>query len=89
VSVAMNYEYVARAEDNRVVRGKLAAGSEESAADMLAYSGYSVLSLKEVTSFFQTGKLSLLSSNIKPTEIIMLSQANRDNHAFTAASPAA
>jgi len=70
----MNYEYVARAEDNRVVRGKLAASSEESAADMLAYSGYSVLSLKQITPFFQTGKLSLFSSNIKPTEIIMFSR---------------
>ena len=74
MSVAMNYEYVARAEDNRVVKGKLAAGSEESAADMLAYSGYSVLSLREVTSLFQAGKLSLFSSNIKPPEVIMFSR---------------
>ncbi|MCK4263085.1 MAG: type II secretion system F family protein, partial [Dehalococcoidia bacterium] len=70
----MNYEYVARSEDNRIVKGKLSATGEESATDMLAYSGYSVLSLKEITPFFQAGKFSLLSSNIKLTEVIMFSR---------------
>ncbi len=74
MSAAMNYEYVARAEDNRVLKGKLSASSEESAIDMLAYSGYSVLSLREITPFFQGGKMTLLSSNIKPTEVIMFSR---------------
>jgi len=70
----MNYEYVARAEDNRVIKGKLSAGTEESATAMLAYSGYSILSLREITPFFQGGKMTLLSSNIKPTEVIMFSR---------------
>jgi len=70
----MNYEYVARSEDNRIVKGRLSATGEESATDMLAYSGYSVLSLKEITPFFQAGKFSLLSSNIKLTEVIMFSR---------------
>lgn len=70
----MNYEYVARAEDKRVVKGKVSASSEGAAEDMLSYSGYSVLALREVTPFFQAGKLSFLSSNIKPTEIIMFSR---------------
>ena len=70
----MNYEYVARDEDRRVVKGKLSASSEVAAEDMLGYSGYSVLALREVTPFFQAEKLSFLSSNIKPTEVIMFSR---------------
>lgn len=47
----MDYHYVACSEDNRIVKGKLSASSEEAAADMLTYSGYRVLSLKETTPF--------------------------------------
>ncbi|GAI13445.1 unnamed protein product, partial [marine sediment metagenome] len=53
----MDYHYVACTEDNRPVKGKLSAASQEAAADMLAYSGYRVLSLKEVTPFFPAQKL--------------------------------
>lgn len=70
----MNYEYVASTEDNRLVKGKLSAASETSAADMLSYSGYRVLSLKEVTPFFQAGKLISRLSPIKPAEIVMFSR---------------
>ena len=40
----MDYQYVVRAEDNRVVKGKLTASSEESAVDMLTYGGGNGLS---------------------------------------------
>lgn len=70
----MNYEYVASTEDNRLVKGKLAAASEASAADMLSYSGYRVLGLKEITPFFQAGKLTASFSQIKPTEVVMFSR---------------
>lgn len=70
----MDYEYVVSTEDNRLVKGKLSAASEASAADMLSYGGYRVLSLKEVTPFFQAGKLSVSLSQINPTEIIMFSR---------------
>ena len=71
----MDYQYVVRTEDNRVIKGKLSASSEEAAVDMLAYGGYSVLSLKEVVPFFQSGKLGMdITSGVKPLELIMFSR---------------
>ncbi|MBN1856852.1 MAG: type II secretion system F family protein [Dehalococcoidia bacterium] len=71
----MEYQYVARTQDNSVVKGKLTATSEGAAADMLSYSGYSVLTLKERVPLFQSDKLSMeLTSGIKPLEIIMFSR---------------
>jgi len=70
----MDYHYVACSEDNRIVKGKFSASSEEAAADMLTYSGYRVLSLKEVTPFFTAEKLTARFSAINPTEIIMFSR---------------
>ena len=70
----MDYHYVACTEDNRLVKGKLSAASQEAAADMLAYSGYRVLSLKEVIPFFPAQKLTARLSRIDPGEIIMFSR---------------
>lgn len=70
----MDYHYVACNADNRIVKGKLSASSEKTAADMLAYSGYRVLSLKEVTPFFNAEKLTSRFSTIKPNELIMFSR---------------
>ena len=70
----MDYHYVACSEDNKIVKGKFSASSEEAAADMLTYSGYRVLSLKETTPFFTAGKLTARFSAINPTEIIMFSR---------------
>jgi type IV pilus assembly protein PilC len=72
----MDYTYVARTEDNRIVRGKLNASSEEAATDMLAYGGFNVLSLKEKTPFLDmSGKLGMeLTSGIKPLEVIMFTR---------------
>ncbi len=70
----MNYHYVACTEDNRVVKGKLSAAGEEAASDILAYSGYRVLSLKGVTPFFQAEKLTARFSRINPMEIVMFSR---------------
>jgi len=70
----MDYQYIACTEDNRIVKGKLAAASEEVAADMLAYGGYRVLSLEEVTPFFRAEKLTTCFTPINPTEIIMFSR---------------
>jgi len=71
----MDYQYVARTEDNRVVKGKVTAPSAESATDMLAYGGFSVLSLKEKTSWLSNSKLNMsLTVDVKPMEIIMFSR---------------
>ena len=70
----MDYHYVACTEDNRVVRGKLSAAGEEAATDMLAYSGYRVLSLRGVTPFLQAEKLTARFSHINPMEIVMFTR---------------
>ncbi len=70
----MNYQYVVRSEDNRVIKGKLSATTEQAASELLAYSGYRVLSLKEVVPFFTAGKLTLGVSTIKAHEIVMFSR---------------
>ncbi len=70
----MQYSYVACTKDNRIVKGKLSAASEEVAADMLTYSGYRVLSLKEATPFFPAAKSTTRLRPINPAEIIMFSR---------------
>lgn len=72
----MDFAYVARTEDNRIVKGKLTATSEEAAVDVLAYGGFSVLSLKEVVPLFKPGsKLTMsLTPEVKPMEVIMFSR---------------
>jgi type IV pilus assembly protein PilC len=70
----MNYQYVACGADNRVIKGKLSAASQEAAGDMLAYTGYRVLSLKEVTPLFRTERLTAPFRRIDPNEIIMFTR---------------
>jgi len=70
----MDYHYLACTEDNKIVKGKLSAASEKAAADMLAYGGYRVLSLEEVTPFFRAEKLPTPFTRINPTEIVMFSR---------------
>jgi type IV pilus assembly protein PilC len=70
----MDYQYIGCTEDNRIVKGKLSAATEEAAGDMLAYSGYRVLSLKEIAPFFPAGKLGALVSRINPMEVIMFTR---------------
>jgi len=71
----MDFLYVARTDDNAVVKGKISAPSADAATDILAYGGYNVLTLKEKSSPFQNSKLSMeLTSGVKPLEVIMFSR---------------
>lgn len=70
----MNYQYVAYTEDRRLVKGKVSSTSEEAAANLLSYSGYQIVSLKETASFFDSGKLAAYFSRLKASEIIMFSR---------------
>lgn len=70
----MNFSYVAYTADKRLVKGKLSAGTEEIATNLLSYGGYQVVSLKQVTPFLDTEKLASYFSQIKPKEIIMFSR---------------
>jgi type II secretory pathway component PulF len=54
----MNFTYVAYAdEEKRLITGKVAAASEESATELLAYGGYRVLSLRTVRRLFDKERL--------------------------------
>ncbi len=70
----MEYSYVAYTKDRRLVKGKLSAANQEAAAGLLSYGGYQVLSLKQVVPFFDTEKLGIRFSRVKPTEIVMFSR---------------
>ncbi len=70
----MNFSYVAYTADRRLVKGKLSAGTEEIATNLLSYGGYQVVSLKQVTPFLDTERLASYFSQIKPREIIMFSR---------------
>jgi len=70
----MDFSYVAYTQDNRLVKGKLSASSEEAATNLLSYGGYRVLSVKPHAPFFSLGKVSVTLSRIKPTEVIMFSR---------------
>ena len=61
----MNYRYIAYNRDKEIVKAKVTASSEAVALDMLNYSGLRVLSLKEVTPFFNREKLSSYFTRIK------------------------
>jgi len=70
----MEYSYVAYTKDRRLVKGKLSAADEVAAANLLNYGGYQVLSLKQVVSFFDLGKLGARVARVKPTEVVMFSR---------------
>jgi type IV pilus assembly protein PilC len=70
----MEYSYVAYTKDRRLVRGRLSAANQEAAAGLLNYGGYQVLSLKQVIPFFDSEKMGLGFSRVKPTEIVMFSR---------------
>ncbi len=68
----MDYSYVAYTEDGEIVRGKLAATSEATATELLAYVGYKVVSLSPFKPFLSVGKLYEALFPPKPNEIILL-----------------
>jgi type IV pilus assembly protein PilC len=70
----MDFAYTAYTENKELVKGKVAATSEEAATELLSYGGYRVVSLKEVVPFFNKEKLLVRFSQIKPREIVMFSR---------------
>lgn len=70
----MDYQYIAYTQDKRLVRGKLAAATEEAATSLLSYGGYQVISLKVATPFFNASKLRARFPRVKPKEIVMFSR---------------
>lgn len=70
----MQFAYTAYTEDKRMVRGKVSAGTEDAANELLAYGGYNVISLKSVTPLIDKEKLLARFSRVKPAEVVMFSR---------------
>ena len=70
----MDYTYTAYTEDKRLVKGKVSAPNEETAADLLAYGGFRVVSLKPTVRLIDKEKLLSRASRVKSQEIIMFSR---------------
>jgi len=70
----MDFAYTAYTEDKRLVKGKVSAISEESAAELLGYGGYKVVSLKSAIPLLNREKLLSRFSRVKPAEIVMFSR---------------
>jgi len=71
----MDYRYIGYNEDKKLVRGTVAAMSQEVAAEVLAHQGYQVLSLKTVAAFMPTwDKLFPSLFRVKPGAVIMFSR---------------
>ena len=70
----MEYSYTAYTKDNRLVKGKLEAASQEAATQALNFGGYQVINLKPVASFLNFGGLTLTSNAVKPKDVLMFSR---------------
>jgi type IV pilus assembly protein PilC len=70
----MDFSYVAYTKDKKLVRGTLAATSEEAASRLLSYGGYQLLSLKQRVRFLDLGRLVPSFRRVRPIEIILFSR---------------
>ena len=70
----MEFSYVAYTKDKKLVRGTLAATSEDAASRLLSYGGYQVLSLKQRVRFLDLSRILPSFSRVRPIEIILFSR---------------
>ena len=72
----MDFQYVAYTGDKKLVKGKIAASSEEKAVGQLNASGYQVLNIKALSTVMRLFKSLDVSftPSVKPKEVIMFSR---------------
>ncbi len=70
----MDFSYIAYTKDRKLVKGTLAATSEEAASRLLSYGGYQLLSLKQRVRFLDLGRLLPSLQRVRPIEIILFSR---------------
>jgi len=70
----MNFAYTAYTEDKKLVKGRVAAISEEAANELLSYGGFRVVSLKAALPLINKEKLLSRFSQVKSAEIVMFSR---------------
>ena len=67
----MLYQYVACNESGEIVKGKLAAATEEAVNDILSYAGYRLINLKLYVPFLSLERMSAQFFRVKPSEVIL------------------
>jgi len=71
----MVYQYLGYTENNKIVKGTIAASTEEMAGQLLAQNGYRVLSLKPAAAFMpRWGTLFPSLNRVKPEALIIFSR---------------
>jgi type IV pilus assembly protein PilC len=70
----MQYAYVAYNKERKLIKGKVAAADEFSAANVLSSGGFQVLSLKTQTLFPALDKLNISLTPVKIKDVIMFSR---------------
>lgn len=69
----MDYTYLGYTSDRQVVKGKISAADERTAANMLSNIGYSVVSIKPASSFLSTSG-GLFQKKVKAGEMVTFSR---------------
>src|SRR3989304_713207 len=67
----MQYQYIPASEAGDIVKGKIAAISEEAVSEMMNFAGFRLINLKPYVPFFSLGKLSNQFFPVKPSDIII------------------
>jgi type IV pilus assembly protein PilC len=70
----MDYSYIAYTKDRKLVKGKIAAGNEQEANNLLGYGGYQVVNLKAYQPFLDIKKLNFSFTKVSTREMLMFSR---------------
>jgi type IV pilus assembly protein PilC len=70
----MEFQYIAYNANKKIVKGKLEAADENTAANLLDYGGYQVIKLKQASAFLSTPKFFKAMGAVKAKDIIMFSR---------------
>jgi type IV pilus assembly protein PilC len=68
----MIYQYIACGESGDIVKGRIAAGNEDSVVNIMAYAGYRLINLRPYVPFLSLGKMTSQLFPVKPAETVML-----------------
>lgn len=70
----MDYTYLGYTGDRQIVKGKISAADERTAADMLSNIGYRVVSIKPAMSLFSSSGGGLFRPKVKTAELVTFSR---------------
>ena len=70
----MDYAYVAYTKERKLIKGRISASNQETAAGILRQSGYQVVNLKAKPKYFDLDKLNAQLSRVSAGEILLFSR---------------